>query len=73
MQGEIKDFAPACALFAPDEYLPVVAGAGEDVTVFGMCPGDGPDCAFVSGRVRLVESGKDGRRGMYPLRVSVRR
>jgi hypothetical protein len=35
-------------LFAPDENFAVVAGAGEDVAVFGVGPGDGPDGAFVS-------------------------
>jgi len=48
VQGEIEDFAPGCAGFAPDEDFTVVAGGGEDVAVFGVGPGDGPDGAFVS-------------------------
>lgn len=48
MQREVEDFGPRRALLAPDEDFAIVACGGQDVTVFGVCPGDGPDGAFVA-------------------------
>lgn len=57
VQREIEDFGPGVALLAPDEDFAVVRGGGEDVAVFGVCPGDGPDCSFVSkGKGESVET-----------------
>lgn len=50
MEGEVEDALPLGALFAPDEDLAVVARRGEDVAVFGVGPGDAPDCSFVTRR-----------------------
>jgi hypothetical protein len=49
VQCEVEDALPLRALFAPDKDFAIVAGRGEDVTVFGVSPGDTPDCAFVAG------------------------
>lgn len=51
MEGEVEDARPGGVRFAPDEDFAVVAGGGEDVAVFGVCPGDAPDGAFVAGGV----------------------
>ena len=48
MKGEIENSRPGVALLAPDEDFTVVRGGGEDVAVFGVRPGDGPNCSFVS-------------------------
>jgi hypothetical protein len=48
VEGKIEDAGPGVALFAPYEDFAVVRGGCEDVTEFRMCPGDGPDCSFVS-------------------------
>jgi hypothetical protein len=45
---EVEDLGPGVVGFAPDDYFAVVARRGEDVAVFGVGPGDGPDGAFVS-------------------------
>lgn len=45
---EVEHALPLRALFAPDEDFAVVASGGEDVAVFGVGPGDAPDCAFVT-------------------------
>lgn len=49
---EVEDLGPGGVGFAPDDYFAVVARRGEDVTVFRVGPGDGPDGAFVSVCVR---------------------
>lgn len=72
VQGEIEDLGPCCAGLAPDEDFAVVGGGGEDVAVFGVRPGDGPDCAFVSVEVgcQLVlglGEGKVEGRGYIPF------
>jgi hypothetical protein len=48
VQREVEDSLPLGALLAPDEDFAVVAGGGEDVAVFGVGPGDAPDCSFVA-------------------------
>jgi hypothetical protein len=55
---EVEDLGPGAVGFAPDDYFAVVARRGEDVAVFGVGPGDGPDGAFVSVCVR--EGGMEG-------------
>jgi hypothetical protein len=67
---EVEDLGPGAVGFAPDDYFAVVARRGEDVAVFGVGPGDGPDGAFVSVCVREGD-GRGGGEGKYPLRVSV--
>ena len=64
---------PGGAGFPPDEHFAVVAGGGEDVAIFGVRPGDGPDGAFVAGGlVSGVERGGKGGE-VYPFSVSVSR
>lgn len=48
VEGEFVDALPGAVLFAPDEDATVVGGGGEDGAVFGVCPGDTPDGAFMS-------------------------
>jgi hypothetical protein len=48
VQREIVDARPLGVRLTPDKDLPIIGGAGEDVSVFRVRPGDGPDCAFVS-------------------------
>jgi hypothetical protein len=47
VEGEFVDALPLGILLAVDEDMAVVGGAGEDGAVFGMCPGDTPDSAFM--------------------------
>lgn len=58
VEGEIEYFCPGGARtgggFAPDEDFAVVGCGGEDVAVFWMRPGDGPDCSFVAVCIVLV-------------------
>lgn len=48
MQGEIEDFGPGRALFAPDEDLAIVTSRCEDIAILWMRPRDRPDSAFVT-------------------------
>ena len=48
MEGEFVYALPLIVLLAPDEDAAVVGGGGEDGSVFGVCPGDAPDCSFVA-------------------------
>jgi hypothetical protein len=57
---EVEDLGPGVVRFAPDDYFAVVARRGEDVAVFGVGPGDGPDGAFVSICVREEGWEEDG-------------
>ena len=48
VEGEIVDFRPDRLRLAVDEDFAIVAGGGEDVAVFRVGPGDGPDGSFMS-------------------------
>jgi hypothetical protein len=56
---EFVDALPGGVLFAVDEDAAVVGGRGEDGAVFGVCPGEGPDGAFVSALYRVNNVGLD--------------
>lgn len=76
MQGEVEDSRPGRAGLAPDEDFPVVAGAGEDVAVFGVCPGYAPYCSFMAVKVlvwRLEGKGEMLEGKTCPFSVSVSR
>lgn len=47
MQGEFVDALPGSILFAPDEDATVVGGRGENGAIFGVRPGDTPDCSLM--------------------------
>jgi hypothetical protein len=55
--GVGEDGGPGAVAFAPDYYFAVVAGAGEDIAVFGVGPGDGPDGSFMAVLRRGVRMG----------------
>jgi len=60
VEGEVEDFRPGGACLAPDEDFSVITGAGEDVAVFGMCPGHAPYCSFMA--VGVLVWGLEGNR-----------
>lgn len=56
VQRKVEDLLPRALLLAPDEDLAVVAGRGENVAVFGVCPGYAPDRALVPDVSRVLLS-----------------
>ena len=49
MQSKFEYTGPLIIVLAPDEDFTIVGGRCENVAIFGMCPGDRPNCAFMSG------------------------
>lgn len=48
MVGVLEELAPGALALLPDYDFTVVGGGGEDVSEFGVRPGDLPDRAFVA-------------------------
>lgn len=48
MKGEFVDALPLAILFPPDEDAAVVGARCEDGAIFGVRPGDRPDCSLVA-------------------------